>query len=44
VRFTLPEGTPTRVQLLPDGVEFTYGPRRFVRIQFDDDGAFVTSR
>lgn len=44
VRFTLPEGTPKRVQLLPDGIEFIYGPRRFVRIQFDNDGAFVTSR
>jgi hypothetical protein len=44
VRFTLPEGSPRRVQVLPNGIEFVYGIRRFVRIEFDNEGAMVTSR
>lgn len=44
VRFTLPEGTPRRVHVGRRDVEFVYGPRQFVRIEFDRDGALVTSR
>jgi hypothetical protein len=44
VRFSLPEGTPRRVIVREDEIEFFYGLRRFVRIQFDEDGALVTSR
>jgi hypothetical protein len=44
VRFTLPEGTPRRVRVARDEIEFIYGPRRFVRIEFDRDGAQVVSR
>ncbi len=44
VRFTLPEGTPKRVIVNRRELEFVYGPRQFVRIQFDRDGAVVTSR
>jgi hypothetical protein len=44
VRFTLPAGTPRRVIARQDELEFFYGIRHFVRIQFDKDGAIVTSR
>jgi hypothetical protein len=44
VRFSLPEGSPRRVSVYRNEVEFTYGPRQFVRIQFDRDGAQVISR
>jgi len=44
VRFTLPEGTPRRVMVRENEIEFFYGLRHFVRIQFDEDGAQVTSR
>ena len=44
VRFSLPEGRPTRVDVRKEEVEFVYGPRQFVRIHFDRDGAMVTSR
>jgi hypothetical protein len=44
VRFSLPEGTPRRVTVRETEIEFFYGLRRFVRIQFDEDGALVTSR
>lgn len=43
VRFTLPEGSPKRVHLRSNEIEFDYGIRRFVRITFDRDGAMVTS-
>jgi len=44
VRFTLPEGTPRRVNLSRSEIEFDYGARRYVRIRFDRDGAEVSSR
>jgi hypothetical protein len=44
VRFTLPDGTPKRVEVRDNELEFRYGPLRFVRIQFDKDGAQVLSR
>jgi len=44
VRFALPEGTPRRVITNRDSIEFVYGLRQFVRIEFDRDGAIVTSR
>jgi hypothetical protein len=44
VRFTLPEGTPRRVHTNRDSIEFVYGLRQWVRIEFDKDGAIVTSR
>ena len=44
VRFTLPEGTPRRVIVDRNEIEFVYGLRHFVRIQFDRDGAQITSR
>jgi hypothetical protein len=44
VRFTLPEGTPKRVNVNRREIEFFYGPRNFVRIEFDRDGAQVISR
>jgi len=44
VRFTLPAGTPERVTVEEGRIEFIYGARQFVRIEFDDAGAFVTSR
>jgi len=44
VRFTLPEGTPRRVNVSRNEIEFSYGLRRFVRIQFDRDGAEVVTR
>jgi hypothetical protein len=44
VRFTLPEGTPRRVLVHRRDIEFIYGPRQFVRIEFDRDGAQVVAR
>ena len=44
VRFTLPEGMPKSVEYRGNTVEFRYGPRSFVRIEFDKDGALVTTR
>jgi hypothetical protein len=44
VRFMLPEGTPKRVQIRDREIEFRYGVLRFVRIEFDKDGAQVVSR
>ena len=44
VRFSLPEGQPRGVHLRSNEIEFDYGIRRFVRINFDQDGAIVTSR
>jgi hypothetical protein len=44
VRFMLPEGSPKRVNVGDRDIEFRYGPRQFVRIEFDKDGAIITSR
>jgi hypothetical protein len=44
VSFTLPEGSPRRVVVRRDQIVFNYGRLRFVRIDFDQDGAIVTSR
>ena len=44
VKFFLPEGTPRRVAVTRDSIEFIYGLRQWVRIEFDRDGATVTSR
>ncbi len=44
VRFTLPDGNPRRVHIRRNEVEFDYGVRHFVRIEFDNEGAMVTSR
>ncbi len=44
VRSSLPDGMPRRVIADPQGVEFVYGVRHFVRIHFNSDGAVVTSR
>ena len=44
VRFALPEGTPRRVHVTRDSIEFIYGLRQWVRIEFDRDGAIVTTR
>jgi hypothetical protein len=44
VRFTLPDGTPKSVNVRPNEIVFRYGPLRFVRIEFDKDGAQVVSR
>lgn len=44
VRFNLPEGTPRRVIVDRNEIEFFYGLRHFVRIEFDREGAIVTSR
>ena len=44
VRFTLPEGTHRRVNVFRRELEFDYGPRQYVRIQFDRDGASVITR
>ncbi len=43
VKFSLP-GEPQRVRTTRDSVEFVYGPRRFVRIEFDRDGPIVITR
>jgi hypothetical protein len=44
VRFSLPEGTPRRVVVTRDSIEWVYGLRQWVRIEFDRDGATVISR
>jgi hypothetical protein len=44
VRFTLPEGEPRRIHVSRREIEFDYGPRRYVKIQFDSDGALVIWR
>lgn len=44
VRFSLPEGEPRNVRTNRHSIEFVYGPRQFVRIEFDRDGPMVTSR
>jgi hypothetical protein len=44
VRFSLPEGAPRNVHVRPNEIEFRYGLLRFVRIEFDKDGAQVVSR
>ncbi len=44
VRFTLPEGTPNRILTNRNSIEFVYGLRQYVRIEFDKDGAIITSR
>ena len=44
VSFTLPEGSPRRVIVRRDQIVFNYGRLHFVRIDFDEDGAIVTSR
>jgi hypothetical protein len=43
VRFSLP-GDPQTVRSSRNSIEFVYGPRRFVRIEFDRDGPMVISR
>ncbi len=44
VRFTLPDGTPRRVNASERQIEFDYGPRKYVRLHFDRDGVEVTTR
>jgi hypothetical protein len=44
VRFTLPEGLPTKVNVRANDIEFRYGALQFVRIEFDKDGAQVITR
>jgi hypothetical protein len=44
VRFTLPEGSPRRVIVNRNSIEFVYALRTWVRIEFDRDGAMVTAR
>jgi hypothetical protein len=44
VKFSLPEGSPRRVVVTRDSVEFIYRIGQWVRIDFDRDGARVTSR
>jgi hypothetical protein len=44
VRFSLPDGNPRRVHVRRNEIEFDYGIRHFVRIEFDNEGAMVTSR
>ena len=44
VRFTLPDGKPRRVHVSRREIEFDYGARSYVKIQFDADGAVVLSR
>jgi hypothetical protein len=44
VQFTLPEGSPKRVIVNANDIEFRYGVLRFVRLEFDADGVQVTSR
>ncbi len=43
VRFSLP-GEPQRVSTGDNHILFVYGPRRFVRIEFDEDGPMVITR
>ncbi len=44
VRFILPEGMPRRTHVTRDSIEFVYGLRQWVRIEFDRDGVQVTAR
>jgi hypothetical protein len=44
VRFSLPEGSPRRVVVTRDSIEFIYRIGQWVRIDFNRDGAKVTSR
>lgn len=44
VRFSLPEGMVTSVQIKGAMIEFRYGPMSYVRIAFDKDGAEISSR
>jgi hypothetical protein len=44
VRFSLPEGTPRRVIVTRDSIEWVYALRQWVRIEFDKGGATVISR
>lgn len=44
IRFTLPEGMPESVRVDGSSIRFDYGMRRFVRIEFDKEGAQVVSR
>jgi hypothetical protein len=44
VRFTLPEGTPRRVVVTRDSIEFIYSLRQWVRIEFEPDTVRVTYR
>jgi|ERR1022692_1614318 hypothetical protein len=44
VRFNLPEGTPRRVNVTRDSIEFFYRIGQWVRIEFDRDGVMVTAR
>lgn len=44
VHFALPDGPPRRVIVRRREVEFDYGPRHFVRIEFDRRGAEVVAR
>ena len=44
VRFSLPAGNPRQVHLRRNEIEFDYGIRRFVRIEFDNEGVMVTTR
>lgn len=43
VKFSLP-GEPLRVRTTRNSIEFVYGPRQFVRIEFDQDGPMIISR
>jgi hypothetical protein len=43
VKFSLP-GEPQQVRTSANSIEFVYGPRRFVRIEFDQDGPTIISR
>jgi hypothetical protein len=44
VHFTLPEGSPKRVIVNAQEVEFRYGLFHFVRIEFDRNGAQVVTK
>ena len=44
VRFLLPEGTPRRVIVESDEIEFRYNIRQFVRIEFRRNGVTVINR
>jgi hypothetical protein len=44
VRFTLPEGTPRRVIVDRNSVEWVYTLRTRVMVEFDRSGAIVTAR
>jgi len=44
VQFSLPEGSPRRVIVDNDEIEFRYSLRQFVRIEFTRNGVVVTNR